>query len=173
MTRCSHIRLWLTREVRRACLAYGMHLHRGDLLVPHALRNLQQETPAFVEEYGKHIGKGMKQPNARHLRRAFDPNPKDDFGLILGPVVLAQTSDSHISSSATPIAQNEGVRVKWRILLKLLLFHVQIQHPTGEDGLTTGGTGIVCARGRDTRLWDFMCLVNDSLIQIGRYAFIS
>jgi hypothetical protein len=63
----------------------------------------------------------------------------------------------------TPIALNEGVRVKWRILLKLLPFHVQIQHPTGEDGLTTGGTGIVCARGRDTRLWDFMCLVNDSL----------
>jgi hypothetical protein len=105
----------------------------------------------------------MKQPNARHLRRAFDPNSKDDFGLILGPVVLALTSDIHIASSATPIAHNEGLRVKWRILPKLLPFHVQIQHPTGEEGLATGGTGIVCARGRDTRLWDFMCLVNDSL----------
>jgi DNA methylase len=128
-----------------------------------ALRNLPQETPAFVEAYGKHIDRRMKQPNALHLRRAFDPTTKDDFALILGPVVLALTTDSHIASSATPIAQNEGVRVKWRILLKLLPFHVQIQQPTGEDGLTTGGTGIVCARGRDTRLWDFMCLVNDSL----------
>jgi hypothetical protein len=80
----------------------------------------------------------MKQPNARHLRRAYDPNSKDDFGLILGPVVLALTSDSHIASGVIPIAQNEGVRVKWRILLKLLPFHVQIQHPTGEDGLATG-----------------------------------
>jgi hypothetical protein len=88
----------------------------------------------------------MKQPNALHLRRAFGPTSKDDFGLILGPVVLALTSDKHIVSSATPIAQNEGVRGKWRILLKLLPFHVQIQQPTGEDGLTTGGTGILCAR---------------------------
>jgi hypothetical protein len=127
-----------------------------------ALRNLPQETPAFVEAYGKHIDKRMKQPNALHLRRDFDPNSKEDFALILGPVVLAPTSDIHIASSATPISQNEGVRVQWRILLKLPL-HVQIQQQTGEDGLTTGGTGIVCARGRETRLWDFMCLVNDSL----------
>jgi hypothetical protein len=98
----------------------------------------------------------MKQRNARHLRRAFDPNLKDDFGLILVPLVLALTSDSHIPISANPIAQNEGVRVKWRILLKLLPFYVQIQHPTGEDGLTTGGTGILCARGRATRLWGFV-----------------
>jgi hypothetical protein len=67
----------------------------------HALRNIPQETHAFVEAYGKHIDKPMKQPNAHHLRRAFDPNSKDDFGLILGPVVLALTSDSHIASSAT------------------------------------------------------------------------
>jgi hypothetical protein len=129
----------------------------------HALRNLPEETPAFVEAYGKHIDKRMKQPNAHHRRHAFDSNQKDDFGLILEPVVLALTSDSHISSSATPISQNEGVRVKWRILLKLLPFHVQIQHPTGEDCLTTGGTEIVCAKGRDTRLWYFMCLVNHSI----------
>jgi hypothetical protein len=100
----------------------------------HALRNLPQETPALVEAYGKHIAKHMKQRNARHLRRAFDPNSKHDFGLILGPLVLALTSDSHIASSATPIAQNEGVRVKWRIVLKFLPFDVQIKHPTGEDG---------------------------------------
>jgi hypothetical protein len=52
--------------------------------------------------------------------------------------------------------------VKWSILRKLLPFHVQLQPPKLEVDLSTGGNGILAVTDRDTHLWDFMCLVNDS-----------
>jgi DNA modification methylase len=122
-----------------------------------------QETAGFLDAYEKYVDRHMVYSNACDLRKPFDPNSADDFGKLIPTVIIALVSDSHVAvGRENPVASNEGVKVKWRILRRFIPYHVESCAVDLEDGFT-GGNGIVPVPDRDIRIWDYLCLVNDSL----------
>ena len=105
----------------------------------------------------------MVYRDAPHLRRAFDLKSEEYFGSIFENCIIALANGSQISSSTAPVADSEGMRVKWHIIRKLFPFHAQLKPTKLEDDLSTGGNRTLPVTDQDTRLCDLMCLVNDSL----------
>jgi hypothetical protein len=68
-----------------------------------------------------------------------------------------------VSLSSVLLVKNEGVKCKWRLFRMILPFHVE-QTPIPQDYDTfIEGNGLVPNTDQDFRLWEYMCLVNDSL----------
>ena len=59
--------------------------------------------------------------------------------------------------------KNEGLKCKWRLLRMILPFHVEQTPIPQDDDTFIGGNGLVPNPDQDRRLWEYMCLVNDSL----------
>jgi hypothetical protein len=131
-----------------------------------SLPNLPEESAAFIETYKASIDKRLvvNKPNQRPYRRSFDPDGEKDRQLLYPTNLLALLADSHdASKSFAFLGNNEGVKCKWRLLHTILPFHVE-QIPIPEDDDTViGGHGLVPNPSQDRRLWEYMCLVNDSL----------
>jgi hypothetical protein len=69
-----------------------------------------------------------------------------------------------VSLSSVLSVKNEGVKCKWRLLCMILPFHVE-QTPIPQDYDTfIEGNGLFPNPYQDLRLWEYMCLVNDSQI---------
>jgi DNA modification methylase len=131
-----------------------------------SLPNLPEEGSGFIETYNSSIDSHLvvNKPGAQPYRRPFDPEAKGDRDLLYPSVLLALLADSHdVSLSSVLSMKNEGVKCKWRLLRMILPFHVE-QTPIPEDDDTfIGGNGLVPNPDQDRRLWEYMCLVNDSL----------
>jgi hypothetical protein len=105
----------------------------------------------------------VKKPGVRPYRIPFDPEAKCDRDLLYPSGLLALLADSHDSNQNSVLSvKNEGVKCKWRILRMILPFHVEQMPFTEDDDTFIGGNGLVPNPDQDRRLWDYMCLVNDS-----------
>jgi hypothetical protein len=62
-----------------------------------------------------------------------------------------------------PVQNINMNRVKWRITRRLLHLHTRMINLGAEEKDKLGGSGIVRA-GHETRPWDYLCLVNSSLL---------
>jgi predicted RNA methylase len=131
-----------------------------------SLPNLPVESSGFIATYKASIDSHLvvNKPGVRPYRRPFDPEAKCDRDLLYPAALLALLADSHDANQNSVLSgKNEGVKCKWRILRMILPFHVD-QMPIPEDDDTfIGGNGLVPHPNQDRRLWDYMCLVNDSL----------
>ena len=131
-----------------------------------SLPNIPEERAGFIETYISSIDSHLvvNKPGAQPYRRPFDPEAKCDRDLLYPSVLLALLADSHdvILSSVLPV-KNEGVKFKWRLLRMILPFHVEQTPIPQDDDTFIGGNGLVPNPDQDRRLWEYMCLVNDSL----------
>jgi DNA modification methylase len=131
-----------------------------------SLPNLPEEGAGFIETYVSSIDSHLvvNKPGVQPYRRPFDPEAKKDRDLLYPSVLLALLADSHdVSLSSVLSVKNEGVKCKWRLLRMILPFHVEQTPIPQDDDTFIGGNGLVPNPDQDRRLWEYMCLVNDSL----------
>lgn len=123
------------------------------------LQNVPAETGSFISSYKKSLYKKLVNP----ARKSRSFNLSEDFPLLSAPVVVSMLQDSvsGVNIRDNPVGMNEYTKVKWRILRHLLPFYAELRPITDVNQDSVGGSGIVRVPGKDTRLWDFMCLVNN------------
>jgi len=119
---------------------------------------------AYYEKLKKKLLDKEKNP------RVFDPamdgkwlKPRIIFLLLCDEKVTTDNS-SHVFD-ILPAKSGLGaslLRVKWCVLEYCVPHGVLLAESEG-DVLKSGGSGVVRKPGDDTRLWDYMCLVNNSL----------
>jgi hypothetical protein len=128
--------------------------------------NLPIENPAFIAAYFLYLDKYLvSRTRLRTVRRPFDPTSLIDMELLKPVVILALVRGSFVAQSHEYLVSDnkEFVKVKWRILRKMLPFHVeQIPLVDGDDA-SSGGSGLRPRLDQDRRLWEYMCIVNDDL----------
>jgi hypothetical protein len=132
-----------------------------------SLPNLPEEGAGNIETYVSSINSQMvvNKPRAKPYRRPFDPEAKKDRDLLYPSVLLALLAESHeVSLSSVLSVENEGVKCKWRLLRLILPVHVEQTPIPKDDDTFIGGNGLFLNPEQDRRLWECMCLVNDSLM---------
>jgi len=125
-----------------------------------AIINNFPETRSFKKVYREKLAKMLRDNNK--TPRVFDP--VRDMLLARPSIMIALLEDDGARLfELLPEGRGKELRnVKWRVLRCLVPDGVLLAQTQGY-ALQTGGSGVVRNPGADTRMWDYMCLVNNCL----------
>jgi hypothetical protein len=116
--------------------------------------NLPIENPAFIAAYFRYLDKYLVSgTRLGTVRRPFDPKSLIDMELLKPVVILALARASFEAQSHEYLVSenNEFVKVKWRILCKMLPFHIEQIPLVDDDDARSGGSGLHPRLDQDRR----------------------